>query len=112
MDAEDAARIVRETVIDDYYGLWEILWACNTAFPDEGLSKKRELAEAAVRRLVAEGTVDVYRGRTFHGDERLVEHGEFDSALADVWWQPHGEEEHTRVYASASYRKSYGKPLL
>lgn len=110
MDQRDVERVIKEMMVDDYYGLWEIVWALNHEFPGEGRAEKRKFGEAAVRKLLDEGALEVYRGSEFKGEQYLVGPDRLDESLADAWWDPHGDEEHTRIIASQEYRRWYGRP--
>jgi hypothetical protein len=107
MEGREASDLIADLVVDDYYGLWELVgWIRRDS--TESIESVLHRGQAAIRDLLKQGIVDLYRGSSFTGEERLVPDAEFDAALADAWWKPHGDEEHTRVYASVTWRSALG----
>ena len=45
---------------EDFYGPYELLWGLNSHYPNEADEEKRAVAEAALRRLVTEGLVELH----------------------------------------------------
>jgi len=46
---------------EDMYGIWEALWTFNSIFPDKSPEERVGLADSVLRRLHADGLIDIYR---------------------------------------------------
>ena len=102
MDLHGAMSVIEVDAHDDTYGLWEVPWMLQEAFPDESEADRLVMAKKSLRALIDLGHIDVYRGVTFTGVERVVVGAERDNALEDEWWVFRGTEEHTAVATSAA----------
>ena len=71
---------------EDDWGLWEVLAGIRTEFPGRDEAELRALAAGAVRALVAEGLVELRRGRGLH-DEATV-----PADPAELAWEPAVDE--------------------
>jgi hypothetical protein len=59
--AEVRAEII-QSAGEDYYGLWELIWALNTAHPEIDEATKVAAAASAIVPLLQEGAIRLYRG--------------------------------------------------
>ncbi len=105
MTPSQVTDLLELEVLDDYYGLWEILWAMQAEFPNHDEAVRRDAAQAGLAALVRKGNIMVYRGLSFTGEEQLVPDPEIESALADEWWAFRGAEWHTRVTLSEGRKR-------
>ena len=89
-NSADAERRILSSAVEDYTGLWELLWELSTARSGGVSNADRALAETALRSLLDRGWVALYRGREFAGEEQPVPAMEFDSVLAqdESWSEP------------------------
>lgn len=60
--AQDFLVRVLSDASDDLSGIYEVWWQANTWYPSWPLSRRLQLAEDTVARLVREGLVRLYRG--------------------------------------------------
>jgi hypothetical protein len=89
-DAELARRAVLDSAGEDDWGLWEIFGTVNSALPGRDEAAVRALADGAVRSLVADGLVEVRRGRALHNERaQPVSLDQLDERRA---WEPAGDE--------------------
>lgn len=105
MTPSQVTDLLELEVLDDYYGLWEILWAMQAEFPDQDEALRRDAAQVSLAALVQKGNIRVFRGLSFTGEEQLVPDSEIDRALADEWWAFRGAERHTRVILSEDRKR-------
>lgn len=47
--------------VEDWYGLYEVIWDLNGAHPQESLGEKYRVAERGVRDLVKQGRIELVR---------------------------------------------------
>jgi hypothetical protein len=92
-DYDSFKRSVLDDQQDDDQGVYEVLWAANTRYPDLALSSRLAIAESVVSEFLSEGLVRLVRGEwTGPDSERdLVE--DPSAALFDwaTWTLPSGE---------------------
>jgi hypothetical protein len=77
---------VLDSAGEDDWGLWEVLGTVRTELPGRDEAELRALAAGAVRELVAEGLVELRRGRGLHNEETAP------ADPADLQWEPAGDE--------------------
>lgn len=106
MDDERARTAIAYLVVDDYYGLWEVLHAVEGEFPQAPQPEVHALARRVLREMIREGSVEVFRGLSFSGEEIRVPDDEVDTELAEESWEMGGALEHIRVTSSdAAFRE-------
>ena len=89
-DSDVARRAVLDSAGEDDFGMWEILAGVRTALPGRSEDELRALAAGAVRDLVADGLVELRRGRALHNERaQPVDLDQLDARLA---WEPAGDE--------------------
>lgn len=102
---------ILETAVEDFYGLWEVVWGLHNLLPDSGESGLRSVAEREIRELLAKGWVSLFRRNGAEGEERPLPPDEVESAVLDQknWEEPKANsmqiligatEEGERVYYS------------
>ncbi|WP_395443911.1 hypothetical protein [Caulobacter sp. UC70_42] len=88
MDLEQLKQVLLGTVDDDWYGLWEIDWAFNSA----GVPADFRMRSGALKALVQQGAVELWFGLPWSG-ERI----EFELALQAISipsnWEPRTSRE-------------------
>lgn len=94
MSAADLATRARELLLDtlgdDDFATWELLWVLGAQLPEMPDEELRALARAALGALVADGLAEIRRGRSLHdgGPARPVDASELDAPDA---WEPAGD---------------------
>ena len=91
----DQTKIARNEILDmgldDYTGLYEILWRFNTLWPDMEIGKKYQLADETLRELSNRNAVRIVK-QTSDQDQRRyesVEQRQIDEILrSPVSWYP------------------------
>jgi hypothetical protein len=74
--------------IDDYYGLYEVVWMFRTLFPDKQEQELETMAQNAVRDLLQMGLIQLYYydGRS---NSNLIASEEIEEVLSKAQsWQP------------------------
>ncbi len=91
-----ARREIPDMGLDDYTGLYEIIWRFDTLWPDMDIGKKYQLADEALRELLSQNTVRIITRRS---DNNLREYEptgrrQIDEVLRNpVNWYPAAPEE-------------------
>ena len=85
-------RKILWAAIEDYAGLWELVWELNTSFPQIPEIDRRSGAEAIVRSLLARGYVRLFERNRVGENEKLVPNERWEDLLRDEarWREPVG----------------------
>ena len=91
-------RAIIDYTSDDWYGLWEVDWWFNSAFPDWSFNRRVEF----VSQLVRQGLLEIFYGH--HREEhRALSCQEAEKALGQIEnWRPRNIEEEPVYEASTS----------
>lgn len=86
-----AREVLLDTLGDDDFGTWELLWVLGAQLPDMPDDELRAVARTALGGLVVEGLAEIRRGRPLHdgGPARIVDASELDAPDA---WEPAGDQ--------------------
>ena len=97
---QDFKLTVVSDASEDWLGVFEVWWGANSWYPERPLSERLALAEAAVRDLLSEGLVEMYRGESWEGEKTAVPTDERDDVLREweTWAVPNGP----RVFLDAT----------
>ena len=100
---------ILELAVDDYIGLWEILWrarALDESAADEELFSR---ALSGVDALLENELLIVSEGTVFSGEQRELSQREGLSAVRDWkhWTPPERGANHLRVAATEKGRRAY-----
>ena len=97
-------------LVDDYFGLWEVIAPYYDSKPDLNQSEFKTNVERAFRELLKENLVCLYRGNSFAGEEVLIENSEIESILSDRrnWeWDAPDLGDHIRCAATNKGEQVY-----
>jgi hypothetical protein len=111
MNASKIEQEVLSAAVEDYAGLWEILWQLNNEFPRARPSENRRVATRAIVSLVDRGLVALYLGTDFPSGARQIPSDEVGQVLnADAnWSEPSPHAEQVRLAATdAGEKELYG----
>jgi len=100
-----AADVIEDLIVDDYYGLWEVLYTLEPRFPGKNRAEVLEIAERALTRLIDADRAELFRGTAYAGEEQPISKKESSRALRDWSWEPGSSEEHLRVTISEQRAK-------
>ena len=85
---KDVHRVILDLVVEDFYGLWELVWRLQTCGP--GLTHKRatQVAQTAISTLHEQDLVELFRGTK--GDPLPIATADVPSLLAEDrnWAEP------------------------
>jgi hypothetical protein len=109
MTPTELRRALLDLAVDDYTGLWEVLWLCQGKLPDADLQQTLVLARCLVKEMLRDGSLQLYLGSSFTGDERQVLGDDRSHLLeSDIYWnEPLAEYPHLRVVATEQGEREY-----
>lgn len=82
--------------LDDYTGLYEIVWRLNTLWPDMDIGKKYQLADTALRELLSQNAVRIIKEISNNNirEYEPIDQEQIDQILRDpINWYPNGSED-------------------
>jgi hypothetical protein len=112
MNGNRIEREVLSAAVEDYTGLWEILWQLNTDYPETPPEENRRIAARAIASLADRGLVDLYLGTAFPAGARRIDPAQRGQIMhVDAYWnEPAPHAEHVRLAATdAGEKQLYGK---
>ena len=88
----DFKRSLFDNAVSDSTGVYEAWWEANSKFPEAPLSQRLQLAERAVRELLAARLVHLYRGTREEPEREQIAPDESDEVLNawETWAIPEG----------------------
>jgi hypothetical protein len=94
--------MILDLLVEDSYGLWEIVGRFNDLFPESSESEVAELARTAVEDLVDAGLVSVWFQPELSGAEELVPPARISEELRDPinWACPPDNHVNVRILAT------------
>ena len=97
--------------IEDYSGLWEVFWEMD---PELTQTQKREIAEQAVRSLLARGWIALYRCYGVSEEEQPLPLAEYEGALSDPanWNTPTAGSVQVLIGATEEGKRAYREGKL
>jgi hypothetical protein len=107
MNASVVQRELLSLSVEDFYGLWEVLWRVRNLYPERPDSELKEIAETAVRQLLSNGWIALYRQA---GVERTeIRADEVDALLWDPgnWIEPTSKLSSVVIGATAAGERAY-----
>jgi hypothetical protein len=109
MTVTGAARTALWQAIEDYSGLWELLWELKTQRPEVDDRQLRSEASAAVADLVLRGLIDLYRCQEPYGQLSKIATEEITTVLAEdaVWAEPEKGGISVRMGATQAGEETY-----
>jgi hypothetical protein len=102
-------RKVLWAAIEDYVGLWEIIWELASSCPEIPESDRKSFAERAVRCLIARNCLQLYERSEIGGKEQLVSRARWDELLSDEanWGEPSSRSIEVLLGATNAGEKLY-----
>lgn len=86
---EAARSIVLTCAVEDYSGLYEVLWDLNARFPDTSDDARLRVAQTAVEQLLREGLVEIFAARWAQDSFDAIPKEQALELLHDLTsWQP------------------------
>jgi hypothetical protein len=109
IDKQKAQRVILWAAIEDYAGLWELVWELNTAFPDADESEKLATCQQVTRELISDGHVELFRCEEPDGNLTKLPTDEALTLLSALssWKTPDDDATSLRVSATTSGEKLY-----
>ena len=101
-------RAILDLAVDDYTGLWEVLWLLQGIVRDTS-EQTTTLGRRLVSEMMKDGSLQLYLGRSFTGDEHQVLGDDRNRLLeSDTYWnEPLAEYPHLRVVATEQGEREY-----
>ena len=101
--SEEAFAIALEDACEDYYGLYELVWAFNGKFAEASQAERLAAAQLAVTRLVREGLVSLFRTHWMSSEYEEVDTKAAVQILADAAsWRSPADSPDASYYCFAS----------
>ena len=96
--------------IEDFSGLWEVVWELNTLMPDRDPAQNRDLARDIVHGLLAEGLVQIFQCKEPDGQQVAVSLETAEEVLAgdEAWEPPEFNGLSWRIGATEKGSEAYG----
>ena len=105
----DDERAILWLAIEDFSGMWEVVWQLRALRPQDSDVELNERAKNVLSRLLQRGWVDLYHCEEPYGKLSRIPSGETESILGDAsaWEEPQAGEISKRIGATAEGRKAY-----
>ena len=109
MNRDSITRAILGDGVEDYTGLWEVLWGLRKQFDLQSDLQIRARVEPVMRNLLHEGLIAIYEGTTYDGDEKRLSAEQAVAALGDFdsWNEPEPNERHKRYVATEKGEREY-----
>jgi hypothetical protein len=102
-------RAILDLLVEDSYGLWEIVWRLQDLFPERSTAEVTSAAREGVQELLDAGLISVWRLQEVGGEELPVPEGEIGSELAKEsnWIGPQDNGSQIRILATEAGERAY-----
>lgn len=109
MRISSVERKILWAAIEDYAGLWELLWELATSCPEIAEPDRKPVAERVVRELLEHGCIELYERSGIGGRERRVPKARWNELLSNVanWREPSAESTEVLVGATEEGEEVY-----
>lgn len=110
MNLISATNAILDLAVDDYTGLWEVAAAMREIYPNRSDFDLRNIAVNAIKQLLRDDYIRIYRGDNFSGEETTLKPAEACAALSDekYWtWEAAELREHIRLAATGKGEMAY-----
>ncbi|HEV7935273.1 MAG TPA: hypothetical protein VGP70_23545 [Actinomadura sp.] len=106
---EQFRKAVLWAAIEDYSGLWEIVWELNTLDPEGAEKQHIQMSKAIVRDFLNRDWVQLFWCQEPYGGVTLIAEKEIGQVLADAasWMPPDPEAVSVRVSATDAGERMY-----
>lgn len=112
---KDIIKRILFLAIEDYSGLWEVVWEINTNYPYLGDNEKYLIAKRLVSLLFNKGYIKYYWCKEPYGDIEEIANQETENILnrKDYWEAPENNSIAIRIgitkEGEKEYREKYNK---
>jgi len=102
-------RKILWAAIEDYAGLWELIWELATSCPEISEPQRRSVAERVVRDLLEHNCIELYERRGIGEKERLVPRARWDELLSNEanWREPSTKSTEVLIGATPAGEEVY-----
>lgn len=109
MSESELARRVLWLAIEDYSGLWEVIWELNSLAPSRDSGQSRVLAKRLVHDLLVKGLIQIYRCQEPDGELLAVPTADGKKILerTDAWKPPEFDGCSWRIGATEKGEQAY-----
>lgn len=109
MKISSVERKILWAAIEDYAGLWELIWELATSCPEVSELERRSVAQRVVRDLLEHNWIDLYERIEIGGKEQLVPRARWDELLSDEanWHEPSTESTEVLIGATPAGEEFY-----
>jgi hypothetical protein len=104
-------RKILWAAIEDFAGLWELVWELATICPKVAEPDRRSVAERTVRDLLERSCIELYVRSEIGGNEQLVPRARWDQLLSNEanWLEPSTSSIEVLVGATGVGEKVYAR---
>lgn len=108
---ETEARAILWLAIEDFAGLWEVVWQLRSIRPETPEPGLRESAVEIVTDFLRRGWIDLYKCQEPYGELRKIPSGDAASLLAQEasWNEPSADSISIRVGATPSGEAAFAQ---
>jgi hypothetical protein len=105
-------RTILDLAVEDYTGLWELVWRVRTVSPSRSEDEARSEAMRTTRQLIEEGLLDLYSGISFTGEQERLDSSDARAVLDNVenWAAAESGAPHYRIAATIAGEAAYRSP--
>lgn len=109
MKISPVERKVLWAAIEDYAGLWEIVWELTSSCPEVSESDRQSVAQRAVRDLLVRNCIELYERSEIGGKEQLVSRARWDELLSNEanWHEPSARSTEVLIGATSAGERLY-----
>jgi hypothetical protein len=77
----DITPVVIDMAVEDWTGLWEVIWHLNTDYPELAPEQKEQTADHAIRDLLARGLIRLVNFEEIGNEEQAIPGEDTDHVL-------------------------------
>jgi len=109
MSTPELLKHILWLAIEDYSGLWEVVWEINSRYGELSETERMVLARQVVRDLASRGWVALYRCQEPYGDMVPLSLEEYERVLLNPanWVQPTADSVSIRISATEAGERAY-----
>ncbi len=109
MNPQEITKKILWLGIEDYSGLWEILWELNSQYPELAEAKRYELAQSTLQTLVDKGYLSLYRCQEPYGELTEIPFNEVRSLIhnSENWKEPKPDSLSLRISTTQEGEAAY-----
>ncbi len=111
MELKAACSVALWLAIEDYAGLWEVIWEINTIAPELQENEKKNLAITAVKELLDRGWVELLSSDESTGSMTQIDQASVARIIEqeDSWREPAASGRSTRMSATPAGEAAYSE---